>query len=159
MKLVKIKFTAWRDQPATPRSPEFQRKLDAWNQREHVLHGAAFRVRKQQATADSEVLKMQIGAITTELNNIQGERQPLIAAEAAEVEQAQATLLKHKRVGTFGYQVFNAAGTGVAKFVDASGKVLPARAVYAFEVVDTDPPLPEWASKKRAGTKRTNSKA
>jgi len=67
----------------------------------------------------------------------------------AEVGRAQAALLKHKRVNTFGYQAFNDAGTEVVKIVDESGTDLPTKAVYAFEVVETDPPLPQWAKKKK----------
>lgn len=151
MKLVKIRFTAWRDQREAPRSSDLQSKLDLWMGREHVLRGAALRVRQQQATADSEVLKMEFAAITTELSNIHTARQPFIDAEVAEVEQGQAALLQHKKVGTFGYQVLNDAGTHVGYIVDEDGNHLPAKAVYAFEVVDTDPPLPEWAKKGKFG--------
>ena len=148
MKLIKIRFTAWRDEREAPRSSDLQRKLDAWAGRERVLRGALLRVRQQQAAAASKILNMEFDAITTELYNIEAVRQPLIDAEAAEVEEAQATLLKHKRVNTFGYQVFNEVGTEVAKMVDESGNDLPAKAVFAYEIVDIDPPLPEWVKGK-----------
>ena len=151
VKLVKIRFTAWRDEREAPRSSDLQRKLDAWAGREHVLRGAALRVRQQRATADSEILKMELVALTTELQNIDAVRQPLIDAEVAEIERAQAALLKHKKVGTFGYQVFNDAGTEVAKIVDESGNDLPAKAVFAYEIVDTYPLLPQWANRGKVG--------
>lgn len=148
MKLIKIKFTAWRDDREAPRSSDLQRKLDAWMGREQVLRGAALRVRQQLAAVASEVLKMELLALTTELQNIDSVRQGLIDAEVAEVEQAQAALLQHKNVGTFGYQVLNDAGTHVGYIVDEAGNHLPTNAVYAFEVVDPDPPLPQWTKKK-----------
>lgn len=158
VKLIKIRFTAWRDKPGATRSTDLQRKLDAWMGREHVLRGAALRVRQKQAMADSEVLNMQFAAITTELDSIHAVRQPLIDAEVVAVEQAQAGLLWHKKVGTFGYQVLNDAGTEAVKIVDESGNDLPAQAVYAFEIVDPDPPLPEWAKKGRTRTERATKK-
>ena len=151
VKLIKIRFTAWRDDREAPRSSDLQAKLDAWAGREHVLRGALLRVRQKQAGTASEVLNMEFDAIATELYNIEAVRQPLIDAEVAEVEQAQAALLKHKRVNTFGYQVFNDAGTEVVKIVDESGNDLPAKAVFAYEVVDTGP-LPQWAKKGRTRT-------
>ena len=154
MKLIKIRFTGWRDKPDPSRSTDLQRKLDAWMGREHVLRGAALRVRQKQAMADSEVLKMQFAAITTEIDSIHAVRQPLIDAEAAAVEQAQAALLQHKKAGTFGYQVLNDAGTEVVKIVDEAGNDLPATAVYSYEVVDDDPPLPAWAKKGKTGPNR-----
>ena len=116
-----------------------------------MLRGAALRVRQQLATVASEVLNMELLALTTELQNIDAVRQGLIDAEVAEVEQAQAALLQHKKVGTFGYQVLNDAGTHVGYIVDEAGNHLPTSAVYAFEVVDPDPPLPEWATKGKSG--------
>ena len=152
MKLIKIKFTAWRDEREALRSPDLQRKLDALAGRERVLRGALLRLRQQQAGAASEVLNMEFDAITTELYNIEAERRPLIDAEVAEVEQALPALHQHKKVGTFGYQVLNDAGTHVGYIVDEAGNHLPANATYAYEVVDDDPPLPEWANKGRART-------
>jgi hypothetical protein len=151
VKLTKIKFTAWRDDREAPRSSDLRRKLDAWTAREHVLRGAALRVRQQQAEADSEILNMELLALTTELQNIDAVRQGLIDAEVAELERAQTALLQHKKVGTFGYQVLNDAGTHVGYIVDEVGNHLPTNAVYAFEVVDPDPPLPEWATKGKSG--------
>jgi hypothetical protein len=151
MNLIKIRFTAWRDKPDASRLSDLQSKLDALVEREHVLRGAALRVRQQQTLGDSEVLKMQIAAITTELSNIHAARQPLIDAQVAEVEQAQAAMHQHKKVGTFGYQVLNDAGTEVVKIIDESGNDLPAKAVYAFEVVDDNPPLPSWAKQRKFG--------
>ena len=151
MKLIKIKFTAWRDQREASRSLEFQKQLDEWAGHERVLNGAAVRVRQQQATADSEVLKMQIAAITKEINNIHASRQPLLDAETSTIKRAEAALLRHKKVGTFGYQVLNSAGTEMIKIVDESGRDLPAEAVYAFEVVDTYPSRPAWAKKRKFG--------
>jgi len=40
------------------------------------------------------------------------------------------------------------ARTHVGYVVDEAGHYLPAQAVYAFEVIDTDPSLSEWAKKR-----------
>ena len=146
MKLVKIRFTGWRDKPGTPRTSDLQTKLDAWTGREHVLRGAALRVRQQQATADSEALRKEFTAITTELTKINAARQPLLSVEDAARNIDTGEARGHKKVGTFGYQVFDEAGTEVTRIVDEDGHDLPAEAVYSYEVVDDKPPLPEWAS-------------
>lgn len=153
MKLVKIRFTAWRDKHAAPRSIPLQRRLDDWAAREHVLQHTAARVQEVRSKADSETLRMQFTALTTELGNINVQRQPIIDAKATAIERAQTAMLVHPMVGTFGYQVLNDAGTEVMKIVDAAGNDLPEKAVYAYEVADNRPPLPAWAGKGKIDKK------
>jgi hypothetical protein len=114
VKLVKIRFTAWRDKHAAPRSIPLQRRLDDWAAREHVLQHTAARVQEVRSKADSETLRMEFTALTTELGNINVQRQPIIDAETVATQGAQVAMLNHAMVGTFGYQVWNDAGTGVA---------------------------------------------
>lgn len=151
MKLVKIRFTAWRDKSAAPRPPALQQQLDHWTTRINILTVAAARIREQQATADSEALQESVARITADLQKIDDERTPLLSAEEAVADAAARAAREHKKVGTFGYQVLNDAGTHVGYIVDEAGNYLPAKAVYSYEVVDDDPPLPAWANKGRIG--------
>jgi hypothetical protein len=58
---------------------------------------------------------------------------------------------ENKKIDTFGYQVLNDSGTHVGYIVNEAGNHLPAKAVYSYEVVDDDPPLPAWAKKGKVG--------
>ena len=94
---------------------------------------------------------MSLSALTTEPGNFHAMRQPLADLEKNSM-QLRFDSPGHRKVGTFGYQVLNAVGSEVLNIVDKSGKDLPAKAVYAFEVVDDDPALPAWAKKAKAGS-------
>ena len=75
------------------------------------------------------------------------ERAHLLSVEAAAAQAETRAARENKKIGTFGYQVLNDVGTHVGYIVDEAGNHLPAKAVYAYEVVDDNPPLPEWAMK------------
>lgn len=145
MKLVKIRFTPWRDQSSEPRSPAVQQLLDALITRMSLLSAAAARIKDEQILVDSEMLQKSLARINSELQTIEAERTLLLFAEKAEAEAAKRAASEYAKVGTFGYQVWNDAGTRLTKLVDEAGNDLPEKAVYSYEVVDDDPPLPEWA--------------
>jgi hypothetical protein len=151
LKLVKIRFTAWGDKRAAPRATALQRQLDDWAAREDVLQHAAARVQELRSKADSEALRMEFTALTTELANINAQRQPIIDAETVAAQGAQVAMLNHTMVGTFGYQVWNDAGTGVVKIVDDAGNDLPVEAVFSYDIVDDNPTPPAWLKKGRLG--------
>jgi hypothetical protein len=151
VKLVKIRFTAWRDQPDEPRSPAFQQLLDDWTTRINLLSVAAARIKEQREHANSEALQKALGRISAELQKIDDERTPLLFAEEAVADAAARAAREHKKIGTFGYQVLNDPGTHVGYIVDEAGHYLPPKAVYSYEVVDDDPPLPSWAKKGKIG--------
>ena len=148
MKLVKIRFTEWRDHPAEHRSPIFQQQLDEWNTRISVLTAAIARMKDEQAHSDNETLRQSIARATADLEKIDAERTMLLEVESNAAKQGQEAARRHRRAGTFGYQVLNDAGT-VEKIVDAAGAELPVGAVYSSLVVDLAPPLPAWAKKQK----------
>ncbi len=151
MKLIKIRFTAWRDQSVAPRSLAFQQQLDAFSSRISVLAATAARIREEHAHGNSKADLKTLPRISADVAKLDDARRALLSAEKgaadAEVRAAQA----HKKVGTFGYQVLHDAGTHVAMVVDEAGDYLPIKAVYSYEVVDENPPLPEWAKKGKVG--------
>ncbi len=146
VKLVKIRFTSWRDQSVAPRAPELRRQLDYWIARVEALSVAAENIKEQQAYADSEALQKSLTRITTDLENIDAARMRLLSAEGA-----TPTGIEHEKAGTFGYQIFNKAGTYVAMIVNEAGEYLPVQAVYSYELVDENPPRPKWATKGKFG--------
>lgn len=151
MKLIKIRFTSWRDQSVAPRKLEFQDRLEAWNARETALTAAAAAVKAEQAHADSEALQRSLVRIDTEVRKIDSERTFLLSVEEAAAEAETRAATEHEKVGTFGYQVVEEPGNRVAMVVDEAGDYLPAQALYTCEVVDTDPLLPAWAKKGKFG--------
>jgi hypothetical protein len=151
VKIIKIRFTAWRDQSAAPRSPVFQEQLDVWTKRIRELSVAAARIKDEQAHADNELLQDSLARITADLEKIDAERTLLLSIEEAAAEAETRAARKHKKAGTFGYQVLNETGNGVAMILDEAGDYLPAQALYRYEVVDENPPLPEWAKKGTFG--------
>ena len=82
-----------------------------------------------RSKADSEALRLEFTALTTELANINAQRQSIIDAETAAAQRAQLAMLNDAMVGTFGYQVWNDTGTGVVKIVDDAGNDLPVEVV------------------------------
>lgn len=71
----------------------------------------------------------------------------MLSAEADVAEAETRAASEHEKAGTFGYQVLDETGARVAMVVDEAGDYLPVQAVYSFEVVDDNPPLPVWAKK------------
>lgn len=146
-KALKVCFTAWRDQPPPRRSLVSKGQLDAWSKRLSVLFGAATRLSNRQAVADSEALQKEIAAITAEVQTIDADRTALLSVEDAAADAATRKAHKHKKVGTLGYQVWDNVRAHL--MVDEAGKDLPAQAVFSYEVIDDDPPLPAWAKDGR----------
>ena len=146
MKLTKIRFTAWRDQ-SSPRSLALQEQLDACTARVSLLSAAATQLTVERTHADSEMLRRSFARLTAEQGKIAASRTLLLADEEAAAHAAS----RHEKVGTFGYQVLNDTGTHVGYIVDESGNHLPAKAVYSYEVVDDDPPVPRWARDVKVG--------
>ncbi len=145
MRLIKFRFTAWRDQPAAPRSPAIRRQIEYWTARMSVLTSAAAQISEQQIHADSEALQKSRLKIAADLQKIDADRTALLSAEEAALDTATRAARVHKKVGTCGYEVLNEIGTLVEKVVDEAGNLLPAGAVFSYEVFDHYPPLPAWA--------------
>ena len=147
MKLIKIRFTSWRDRSVASRPPALQEQLDAWARRESALSAAVAQIKEQEVNANIEALQKALARIAADVQKIDDERTLLLSAEEAAAEAEARAASQHERAGTFGYQVFNDAGTHVIKLVDEAGNDLPTQAVFSYEVVDDHPPLPAWAKK------------
>jgi hypothetical protein len=151
VKLNKIKFTSWRGPSPLPRSPALQEQINACTTRISVLSAAAARIKEEQAHAASRMLQKSLARIIDELGKIDATRTSLLSAEEAEFKAAARAESENERVGTFGYQIFNKAGTYIAMIVDEAGNYLPAKAQYTYEVVDENPPQPTWAKDGKFG--------
>ena len=95
--------------------------------------------------ADCEALQKQVTAISAEMQKINAGRTLLRVTEKAAAKVAACVASQHKKAGTFGYEVLDETDNRVSMVLDEYGNDLPAKAVYPFEVVDTDPPLPARA--------------
>ena len=150
MKLVKIRFTTWRDQSVAPRAREIQERHDEFSTRMNLLAANAARI-KYKRDGNAEEDQKSLAGIAADRDSLETGRRALLsseeAASAAEIAAARA----HKQVGTFGYQVLDETGSRVAMVVDEAGDYLPAQALYTYEVVDENPPPPEWAKKGKVG--------
>ncbi len=145
MRLVKIRFTSWRDRSVASRSPAIQEQLDAWTKRVSALSAAVAHIKEREVNANIEALQKSLARIAADVQKIDDERTLLLSAEEAAAEAEVRAAGKHAKAGTFGYQVLDDAGTHVTKIVDDAGNDLPAQAVFSYEVVDDRPPLPVWA--------------
>lgn len=150
MKLIKIRFTEWREKPFT-RSAATEKKLDEIDTQERVKRAELIAARQliedageRNLPADSP-LRAGVAAIAAELQQLADRRRKVLEAEEQAAREAAEAARNHERVGTFGYQVLNNAGTAVVKEVDADGNDLPAGVTYGSEVVDTNPKPPKWA--------------
>ncbi len=150
MRLIKIRFTSWRDKSVAPRTSDFQAQLDALTMRERALTTAAARARVEQGE-DTGWLRRSLAKINDELQTIDAERTSLLSAEQAAAEAETRAATEHPKVGTYGYQVLDDAASGVALIVDEEGAYLPVQALYTFGLVDENPPLPEWAKDGKFG--------
>lgn len=150
MKLIKIKFTAWRDD-ATTVPPELQAandKLAGLAQRKQEIHAYAARDQELQAVQKTVEITERLTAAVVELDNVETARKAMVAAQEAAATAAVLDMKNHARARTFGYQVLTEDGSTVTAIVDEAGAALPAGAVYEYEVVDADPALPAWANVK-----------
>ena len=150
MKLIKIRFTSWRDESFAPRSLALQAQLDALTTRISVLTAAAARI-KHQRWPYGEAQQKELTAANAEMQEVHAERARLLSGEADAAKAEARSARAHKKVGTFGYQLLHPARTHIAMVVDEAGDYLPVQAVYSYEVVDENPPLPEWAKRKFGG--------
>ena len=133
MKFVKIRFTTWRDQGAAPPAREIQEQHDEFSARMNLLAANAARMKKKRDGNSQEDQKSVDG----------------IAAEKAAADAEECASRTHKKVGTFGYQLLDETGTRILLVLDEAGDYLSAQALYTCEVVDENPPLPEWAKEGR----------
>jgi hypothetical protein len=156
MKLMKVKFTEWRDPPAARRAATptemdtVQATLAVLAAKEAELKADFERKQAQRKIADSEALKAEHLAIATELDNLVATQRGALATQKALGQEALAGMKAHPMTARFGYQVLNDAGTEVLMLVDEAGEALPEGAVYGYEIVDQDPPSPAWVAVKEA---------
>ncbi len=148
LKLIKIKFTSWRDHSVAPRAREIQERHDEFSKRMNLLAANAARIRyKRDGNAEED--HKALAAIAADRGSLDAGRMALLSAEKAAADAEVGAARAHRQVGTFGYQVLDETGSRVAVVVNEAGDYLPAQALYTFEVVDENPPLPLWASEDR----------
>lgn len=139
MRYMKIQITAWRDR-ATLRLTATQRQFAALDERELSI---------RQILADSETPQADAvdqQATNPELAQVSADRTALHDGEESLAKAAIAASLMHSRVGSFGYQEINDEGTEMVSIRDEAGNLFPATALYEYEIVDRDPPMPKWGT-------------
>ncbi|HKQ22973.1 MAG TPA: hypothetical protein VJT81_00845 [Burkholderiales bacterium] len=116
-----------------------------------ALSAEAAHIREEQAHGKIEAEQDALVGIAADIEEIEGERALLVAAKEATVEAAARGANEHERTGSFGYQVLSGPDDRVTMIVDENGDYLPISAVYTYEVVDENPPLPMWGRKGKVG--------
>ncbi len=149
MKLIKIRFTTWRDKSVAPRATEVQERHDEFSARMNLLAADAARIKYKHAEGNAKEDQKSLAGIAADRDSLDAGRMALLAAEKAAADAEERAARGHKKVGTFGYQILNEAGNRIAMVVDEAGEYLPVQALYSFEVVDENPPLPAWAKEGR----------
>lgn len=153
MNFIKIRFTEWRDAPAPvnvkaqalSEADAAQQKLDALALRGAEVRSDVASAKELLALGDNALLRERLAASVTELDNLHAARKAALTAQAAAGQAAMDAMKAHPRVGSFGYQIIDAATMTVLKLVDEDSLDLPAGAVYGYEVIDANPAPPAWA--------------
>ena len=115
-----------------------------------MLSDTAAWIKKERANGNLEADQKTLTRIAADQDQLDVARATLVAAEKAAVAAEQRAAHTHRNVGTFGYEVVNSNGH-VAMIVDEAGDNLPIEAVYTHDLVDDNPPLPEWAKTGKVG--------
>jgi len=153
MKLMKVRFTEWRDAPARAHAGDTGSELEVASrhvadctQREIALRAQLGELKGLIEIADTQPLRDRRTALAIELDAALRARRAALSAEHSAGEVVRLAMKAHPKVGSDGYQVLNDEGTEMLRVVDAAGKDLPASAVYGYEIIDQAPPLPAWAT-------------
>lgn len=96
--------------------------------------------KQSQAPADlekAEAAKVRARALAS---TILTAREKVKLASEAHGKKART----HKMVGAFGYQEIDSVRMEVLRLLDEHGNPFPADAVFGYEVVDAQPPMPNW---------------
>jgi len=151
MKLMKIRFTEWRDAPvnetkrAVTETDVAQQKLAEIQTRESEVRADLAHAEELLKKVKSEQLAERVAGQAMELDNLYVAKKAAMAAADAAGAAAAEAMKTHAKVGAFGYQVLDGEGARMLRLVDESGADLPAGVVYGYEIVDTAPALPAWA--------------
>lgn len=144
MKYIKIKIVEFRDsaayavlQQADADLRELMAAADAAKREAAEIEHLA---KESQAPADLEKAESAKARARALASSIITAREKVGIVSEAHGKKAKA----HKMVGTFGYQEVDPARMEVVRLLDEAGNPFPADAVFGYEVVDAEPPMPTW---------------
>lgn len=144
MKYIKIKFIEYRDnnvyadlQQADKELREITDSADTAKREAAEIEQLA---KDSQSPADLEKAEAAKARARLFFSSIIIAREKLKVISESHTKQAKA----HKKVGTFGYQEIDSSRMEVMRLLDEEGNLVPSNAVFCYEVVDSDPPMPGW---------------
>ena len=151
MKYIKIKIIEYRDNQAYADLQAAAAELnDLTAQHDAAARNAAEIDKLAKASglpADAEIAAAEAGkarALASALIAARGK-----VSHASEAHQRKARNPAKAGtfgVGTFGYQELTPDTLELVRLLDEQGKPFPADAVFGYEVVDADPPMPKWGT-------------
>ncbi len=144
MKYIKIKIIECRDNNAYS---DLQRAAAELNDAITAAEAAERHAGELDALAQRSQSPSDINIANVERAKAQALVSALIGARM-KVQQASECHRKncrtHGLVGVFGYQEIETSKMEVQRLLDEAGNPFPADAVFGYEVVDADPPMPVW---------------
>lgn len=144
MKYIKIKIVEYRDNTA---HADLQQAAAELNQ---IITSAD--ASRREATEIEDLAKQSNLASDIALAEAEKEKSgklssSVLAAKMKVKYLSQSSTKRafdHAMVGTFGYQEIDSATMTVVRLLDESGQPYPRDAIFGYEVVDVEPPMPAW---------------
>lgn len=144
MKYIKIKIIEFRDPAAYTALQQADAELRELVQAADAAQREAAEIEKlakqSGLPADLELAESEKAKARGMASLLIGARGKVKAASELHGKKAKA----HKMVGTFGYQEIDPARMEVVRLLDDAGQPFPTDAVFGYEVVDAEPPMPKW---------------
>lgn len=157
-RFIKIKFVEWRDQNAFAAlqrvGNEAFAKRELVDQARHkaniLRQQAEIRLQRNRINLSNPNVPrpryvIEADEAEAEATRLETEAAPIQDMANRMSEQNTLASLAHARCGTVGYQVVDDKNS-VVKVVDGDGTDLPKGEVYSYEVCDSAPLTPPWAT-------------
>lgn len=146
MRYIKIKIIEYRDNQAYA---DLQAAAAALNEITAATEAAKRNAEEIDKLAKLSGLPADIELAAAEAGKARAMASSLIVArmKVSNASENHARKAKgHAQVGTFGYQELDPVKLELVRLLDESGRPFPPEAVFGYEVVDADPPMPKWGT-------------
>lgn len=146
MKYIKIKIVEYRDNQAYTDLQQAAAELTELTQTADAQARQAAEIDKLAKASglpsDAELAAAEAGKARAMSSSLITTRMKVSYASEAHSRKAKA----HAKVGTFGYQELTPDTLELVRLLDERGQPFPADAVFGYEVVDANPPIPKWGT-------------
>jgi hypothetical protein len=146
MRYIKIKIIEFRDNQAYADLQQAAAELaDLTNAADAQARQAAEIDKLAKASGlpgDAELAAAESGKAKAMASALITARMKVSNASEAHSRKAKG----HAKVGSFGYQEIESGRMEVVRLLDERGQPFPPDAVFGYEVVDANPPMPKWGT-------------